>query len=354
MERELTDRCPGDESQKGKGSGVVPDRASGAHIASIESSLLWPGGAMPLVLKPRPPALGLTQLIKDNHEWIEQKLLEHGALLFRESGLRSQEDFDACIPALWAETMAYMEGATPRTRLSERVYTSTEFGPAHTIEPHNELSYVTTFPMKIAFFCVTPAELGGETPIADVRKVYRRIPKEIRDPFVEKGWMLTRNFGDGFGPTWQSCFHLADRQEAERYFRSARIHFEWKPGGGLRTRQVRPAIATHPRTGEYLWFNHIVFWHVSGLAPQLREPLLEEYGESGLPYNTYYGDGTKIEPEVIDIIRDAIRAESVAFRWQAGDLLLLDNMLVAHGRNPYTGVRRLLAGMGEPYSRADM
>lgn len=86
----------------------------------------------------------------------------------------------------------------------------------------------------------------------------------------------------------------------------------------------------------------------------MRELLLEEFGESDLPFNTYYGDGKRIEPEIVAAIRDAIDAETVVFRWQAGDLLLLDNMLVAHGRNPYTGPRRLLASMADPYTRTDI
>ena len=343
----------GERDPERKRSAVKLGSPSVSQDAKVEASFLWPGINMPLVLSPGSQSVSLTAWAGDNREWIGQKLLQHGALLFRGGDLGSQADFDAFIPILWGETMTYMEGATPRTRLSERVYTSTEFAPPHTIAPHNELSYVTTFPMKIAFFCLTPAESGGETPIADVRKVYERIPKAVRDQFVEKGWMLSRNFGDGFGPTWQSSFHLADQSEAERYFRRADIQFEWKPRGRLRTKQVRPAITRHPRTGESVWFNHIVFWHASSLDAQLRELLLEEFDESGLPYNTFYGDGSRIESEVVEIIRDAIRQESVAFRWQAGDLLLLDNMLVAHGRNPYTGARRVLASMGEPYLRTD-
>jgi alpha-ketoglutarate-dependent taurine dioxygenase len=320
----------------------------------VEPSLLEQGLVMPLVLRPRAPHLSLTSWAGSNKQYIEEQLLKHGALLFRGFDLRSQEDFEQFINAVFAETMTYMEAATPRTRLSERVYTSTEFPPEQAIALHNELSYVSTFPMKIAFFCIRGAEKGGATPIGDVRRVYDRIPEAIRNRFIEKGWMLVRNFGYGFGPSWQSSFHVSDKAEAEAYFHRAGIECEWKPGDRLRTKQVRPVTARHPATGEIVWFNHAAFWHVSSLEARLRELLLEEFDEIDLPYNTYYGDGASIEPEVIAAIRDAYEAETVIFQWQEGDLLLLENMLTAHGRRPYTGSRRVLAAMGDPFSRTDL
>src|SRR5258706_13471409 len=100
---------------------------------------------MPVVVSPRPKAVDLGSWIRDNTPWVDEKLLKHGALLFRGFDLRSEADFDALVPALWNETMAYLEGATPRTKLTDRIYTSTEFGPSHMIALHNELSYVNTF-----------------------------------------------------------------------------------------------------------------------------------------------------------------------------------------------------------------
>jgi alpha-ketoglutarate-dependent taurine dioxygenase len=136
----------------------------------------------------------------------------------------------------------------------------------------------------------------------------------------------------------------------ESYCRESRIECEWKGADRLRTRQVRPAVRVHPRTGEPVWFNHLAFWHVSSLEPRLREVFLGEFGQEELPYNTYYGDGTPVEDSAIEEVRNAYREETVAFPWQKGDLLMLDNMLVAHGRHPFSGARKILTAMGEPYS----
>jgi alpha-ketoglutarate-dependent taurine dioxygenase len=160
--------------------------------------------------------------------------------------------------------------------------------------------------------------------------------------------MYVRNYNDGFGLTWQTAFRTDDERVVGDYCRLNQIEFEWKGGGRLRTRAVRPTVARHPRTREPLWFNHATFFHVSTLEPLIRDALLAEFDEEDLPYNTYYGDGSPIEASVLDELRGAYEAEKVVFGWQEGDVLLLDNMSVAHGRRPFVGERKVLAGMAEP------
>jgi alpha-ketoglutarate-dependent taurine dioxygenase len=74
------------------------------------------------------------------------------------------------------------------------------------------------------------------------------------------------------------------------------------------------------------------------------------YGEENLPRNAYYGDGSPIEAQVMDHVRGAFARATISFPWQRGDILVLDNMLVAHAREPYEGPRRILAAMGDRHS----
>ena len=205
--------------------------------------------------------------------------------------------------------------------------------------------------MKILFYCERPAQQGGETPIADCRKVLTRIGPRIVERFLDKKWMYVRNFGDGFGLPWQSVFQTSDKRVVEEHCRRNGIEAEWKEGDRLRLRTILPAMTRHPVTGEMVWFNHATFFHVSTLEERVRESLTSEFRHEDLPTNTYYGDGSAIEETVLDQLRAAYNENRVAFSWREGDVLLLDNMLVAHGRNPYVGARKILVAMGESCSR---
>jgi alpha-ketoglutarate-dependent taurine dioxygenase len=310
--------------------------------------------SLPLVIQPAIPDIDLSEWMKAHTDVIEHYLQIHGAVLFRGFKSAGQGDFEKGLQAISLQRMHYMEGATPRTILGDQIYSSTEFPPEYHIALHNELSYVLTWPMKILFYCVTPALKGGETPIADVRRVYQNIPRHIRSRFEENGWMLVRNFGDGLGLPWQTAFRSQNKADIENYFRQSGISWEWKSDDRLRTSQVRHAVTHHPRTGEAVWFNHAVFWHSSSLPTDTREQLLRDFGEDGLPYNTYYGDGTAIDASVIEEIQRVYDNETVAFPWRTGDLLMMDNMLAAHGRRPFEGPRKILVSMGNPFTRTDL
>lgn len=338
------------ESLAARRKTIKPKTVHASQEELVRVGALPGGGALPLVVQPSFREVNLTEWAANNRAFIEESLREHGGILFRGFDTRDHVGFDSFLQSIALPKMHYMEGATPRTELRDKVYTSTEYPAEQHIALHNELNYVITWPRKIFFFCVTPAASGGQTPIANVHNLYQRLSPETAARFEEKGWMLVRNFGDGLSLPWQTTFRLQTRDELEDYCRAARISCEWKDENRVRTRQVRPAVRRHPATGQKLWFNHVAFWHVSSLDPLVREMFLAEFDQEDLPYNTYYGDGSPIEDSVVEEIRRAYREETVAFLWQRGDLLMLDNMLVAHGRYPYAGERKILTSMGEPFS----
>jgi len=319
----------------------------------VHTEPLFAGRRLPLLITPLTEGVDLMAWVAENKDYIAGCLLKHGGILFRDFGVRTTQQFERFIELASGEALEYSERSSPRTRVTNRnIYTSTDYPANQSIFVHNENSYKRNFNLKIFFFCETPAPRGGETPIADCRNVYRRISPAVRDRFVDKGWMYTRNYGDGFGLDWQTTFQTDDKNAVEEHCRQNGITIEWTSDGRLKTRAVLPAVIEHPRSGETVWFNHATFFHVSTLEPSLREGLLAGFdNEADLPTNTYYGDGSPIEPETLAELREAYRQETVSFRWQRGDILMLDNILAAHGRAPYEGPRKILVGMTELISR---
>jgi alpha-ketoglutarate-dependent taurine dioxygenase len=335
-----------------KSLGGIKRRAvSVTSEALVKTGPLFPDGGLPLLVEPAVQGINLATWAAANRPLLDEKLLHHGGILFRGFNIQEPEELEKAIQAISGESLEYRERSSPRTAVSGNIYTSTDYPPSHPIFLHNENSYQSQWPLKIFFLCRQPAQEGGATPIADCRRVLRHIDPEVRERFARQGWMYVRNFGDGFGLAWSTVFQTTDEAQVDEHCRRSGIQTEWKDGGRLRTRAVRPALVRHPRTGETLWFNHATFFHVSTLEPDIRNGLLEEFDESELPTNTFYGDGSPIEPEVMDHLREVYRRETVSFPWQKGDLLLLDNMMVAHGRAPFSGPRQVLVGMAEAVAR---
>jgi hypothetical protein len=258
---------------------------------------------------------------------------------------------ERCVHSLIGESMDYRENTSPRTAVRGNIRTSTDYPATESILLHNEHSYSRIFPMRVFFHCTLPASSGGNTPIADCGGVQRRIDPAIVQRFRERGWLYVRNFVAEIGQSWQTVYQCENRDALEQLLREADIGFEWNEAGLLRTRIVRPTESRHPRTGEWLWLNHLLFWNFSSLDRQMQTMIRSGFGESELPHQTYYGDGEPIEEDVLANIREAYEQERRAFAWQTGDLLMLDNMKVAHGRDAYVGPRGLLFAMGQPYDR---
>ena len=283
-----------------------------------------------------------------HQEEIRGLLAEEGAVLIRGLKVLGSTQFGKIISTLFgAELLEYIYRSAPRTELRGHVYTATEYPAAQTIPQHNENAYSRSWPLRLGFMCLLPSETGGETPIGDSRLVYNMLPQSVREKFEEKGVKYVRNYSTLDLP-WSVVFQTEDKSEVEAYCEANELTYEWLEDDALKTSQVNPATAMHPDTGEKVWFNQAHLFHVSSLGPEIARTLLDSLGEENVPRNSYYGDGSPIEPEVLDLIRSTYEQTKVKFPWQKNDLLLLDNMLFTHGREPYTGPRQVLVGMACP------
>jgi hypothetical protein len=214
----------------------------------------------------------------------------------------------------------------------------------------------------VAFCCVQPAESGGATPLADLRRVLARIPRGLVEALERRGLryrqivpleptrMLERS--------WPAMFGTDDRARVEKLAAEQGIRCAWLGDGSLSITGEVPALRAHPRSGEPVWFNQAHVFHMR-VFRYLEKQGLADAGEQALafaarhasdgaavePYQCWFGDGGEISNAEMGQVRQAIDAETQRFDWQAGDFLLLDNFRVAHGREAFRGTRRVLAAL---------
>lgn len=269
---------------------------------------------------------------------------EHGALLVRGLGLRDATETEAVFRQL-GDLMTETEAFAPRRRYAQGVYSSSKWPPNQPMCAHHELSYALEPPGLMLFACLVAPTSGGATPLADSPAVLDALPADLVERFERDGWLLIRNYSDDIGASIADAFGTDDRPTVERYCRANAIEFEWRPDGGLRTRQRRSAVVRHPVTGRRCWFNQIAFLNEWTLDAELREYLVDVYGEDGLPFNTRFGNGDPIDAGLVQVINEAYEANTVREGWQAGDLLLVDNVRTAHGREPFEGSREVIVAL---------
>jgi alpha-ketoglutarate-dependent taurine dioxygenase len=293
----------------------------------------------------------LADLWRARRNEIDTQLLQHGALVFKGFHIDTAGEFGGFMESLALELGNYVDGNSPRTKLTDAVYTSTEYPAELPISLHNELSYSDAWPARLYFCCVTAATTGGSTTIADSRRIHDTMPARIADEFERKGVMYVRNLqsegGMGVGKSWQQTFEIDDRAAVEALCRARNIRYEWRDDEMLRLIQVRPAYAAHPLSGARVWFNQADQFHPSTNPPETYEALMELYGDTPfeMPQYSCFGDGSPMSDALLTEVRAVIDAQQVAPSWEAGDLMVIDNMLCAHGRSPYTGARKVLVAM---------
>jgi alpha-ketoglutarate-dependent taurine dioxygenase len=305
---------------------------------------------MPLVIEPAAAAEArlepLFEWCAAQRDWLDGQLHHHGAILFRGFDVSGAQDFNRFAATIGGGLKSYVGGDSPRREVDARVYTSTEFAADLEIYLHNELSYSNWYPARVFFYCHVSPGGGGQTNIGDSRRIYRGIAPKVAERFAERGVAYLQNLhgGVGVGKSWQDTYETDDRDQVEAHCRAHGVEFRWTRTG-LWTRTVRDAVLDHPVTGERAWFNQADQFHALAPGPRVDPTIAERFERGDWPCHATYGDGSEIDVGDLMEIRRAFAAEEVLFAWQRGDVLMLDNLIAAHGRKPYTGERKILVAM---------
>ncbi len=278
---------------------------------------------------------------------------EFGCVLVRGLGLHDAAETGAVFQQLAVSLMPEQEAFAPRQPYPGGLYSATPWPPNQQMCMHHELSYKLEFPGLMLFACLTAPASGGATAVSDSRTVLGALPSDLVQRFEREGWMLVRNYNGDFGASVEEAFGSADRGEVERYCRANATEFEWQPDGTLRTWQRRSAVVRHPVTAQHCWFNQIAFLNERTIDPEVREYLVDLYGEDGLPFTTRFGNGDPVGEDIVELLNETYDAHTMREPWQSGDLLLVDNIRTAHSREPYEGAREVLAGLADAVHLAD-
>lgn len=333
-------------------------------------------GSLPLILTPEkaegPEALA--GQLKAQFSEVENLLTQHGAILFRGIPLSGALDFERVALAVTAELKNNYLGTSPRDAVTEYVFNASELPGYYPIPQHCEMTFIKDPPKRLLFAClVAPSGSGGETPLCDFRKVLADLPAEVREPFERLGVRTVRNYSGpssarSLGPwqlkPWHELFGTRDKDQIEKICKENNFEPTWLPGDKLRLEHTQKATRLHPLTGEPVWFNHSQVFHMSQARGEFariakRQPSLRLHGlkwyarllshaqqrllePDAQPMHSTYGDGTEIPDASMEAVRDAIWKNLVTFRWHRGDIVLIDNHAIAHGRMPYQGPRRVV------------
>ncbi|KAF2310922.1 hypothetical protein GH714_018550 [Hevea brasiliensis] len=261
-------------------------------------------------------------------------IIKNSAVLLRGFDVKKAEDFNDIVETCGWDDIRYV-GPAPRTHIYKRVWTANEGPLSEFIYYHHEMVLIKEFPKKVVLFCQIPPPEGGQTPFVPSFKVTERMLEEFPQEVEEidaKGLKYTftalsnNDTSSMRGRGWEDAFGTSDRAEAERRAKALGMDMEWLPNGGVKTiLGPRPLTRVFEgRKGRRMWFNTVVGMHGKELSSALM------------------ADGTEVPEKFVKRCDQIIEEESIQFKWEAGDVLFLDNYALLHGRRPSLPPRKVL------------
>ncbi|EEC48375.1 predicted protein [Phaeodactylum tricornutum CCAP 1055/1] len=338
----------------------------------------------PLVITPRwESSLSfLTTWMEANRAWLDERLLQYGAVLIRGFEIDSGADMQKAMRSFQPKLNNTYRGTSPRNLIpgTEYIFSAAEVPVNYPIAQHLEMSFLPAPPKQLFFGCLQPSQsTGGETALADFRKVYQDLPCDLRQKLLEKGVRYTRtHYKQGARFTydvasmlsWSELFGTSDKATVERMCAAEGTPVQWTGDDTFVSITQASPYQLHPVTKEPVWFNHIQVFHWTTFTAELWFSwkrtrdwrllihcffvtcfCLIKYGMLGhrMSLHSTFGDGEEISVAEMNKIRHAIHRNMVFSRWEKGDVMLIDNFSTSHGRQPtYDKGRKIVVAWADP------
>jgi Taurine catabolism dioxygenase TauD, TfdA family len=264
-----------------------------------------------------------------------------GAVLVRGAGIAGAATLVELATRLGLAAVPQREPFVARRDLSGEVWSQPEWPNTSPMCMHHELGWQRQPPPYLLVACLRPAANGGRTGVADGRVVLSLLPDRLVERAERHGWSLVRRYAGGLiGMAWQDAFAGMDAAAVESYAAQEGIELEWGTDH-LLTRRRRTAVRETGPDGMPAWSNLLAFCSEWTMDPAVRDYLVATLGRSKLPFETSFGDGSPFTAEDAETVNAAYDKATVHVCWQAGDVLLLDNVRTAHSMEPFTGTREM-------------
>jgi hypothetical protein len=295
--------------------------------------------------------LSAADWLAEHHVVLAELIARYGVVMVRGLGVHDVDAAASVIGRLGGRPMTEYEPFAPRREFGSGLASSSEWPPYQPMCMHNELSYALEFPARQVFCCLEAPAAGGATAIAAGTAVQRDVPADLRGKVEHAGWELARTYNAVVGVDWKTAFCAGERDEVEAYCSDHEIAWTWDEQGGLITRRRLSGIVRHPVSGRPTWFNQMAFLNEWTMGETVRDYLVSEFGADGLPFTTRFGDGEPLDVATVDLINEVYAAHTVQEPWQNGDVLIVDNIRMAHSREPYRGTRSVVVALMDPVRR---
>lgn len=310
-------------------------------------------GQPPLFVVAREGAFGT---VADAVAWVTQHraaldelIVRHGGVVLRGFPLVTSEDFSAVVGCFPEYAGNYQGGAAARRPVAKGVYEATQRTGDQPISIHQEMFYVRDYPARLAFFARKVAEIGGETTIADMRAITAALPASVREKLEQHGVRNVRNFAAKTGSLeqnrvmdkrgWDFAFYTDSQAEVEEVCARRHMRPHWHEDGSLTVFNQEEAFVDHPVTGERIYRAGLHLDHFFRGSYDKTGEAAALYASQKFPSGAFLGDGSGLTRAEDAELCEIVDRYTYFWPWQNGDLLLLDNLLVGHGRNRFEGTR---------------